>query len=158
MGRQETEIQETEMRIFASLYEDIAQGFVWLQKPGLPPRCIVKIRNPATGRSVFCEALQFDKNFLNRYNKPPRYTIQRPEASLVMNWWYRARLGDLQTQHEYPLEISAANSWCGKLRACMHHPQILVRVGVWLGIISVAFGAIGVVLGVISVCARGASS
>jgi hypothetical protein len=150
--------QETEIRIFASLYEDIAQGFVWLQKPGLPPRCIVKIKNLETGRSVFCEALQFDKNFLDRYNKCPRYTIKNPATSLVMNWWYRARLGDLQTQHEYPLEISAANSWCGKLLACFHHPQILVRVAAWLGIISVVLGAIGVVLGVVSVWPTGGSS
>ena len=136
------------MKIYAALEDDMGEGFVWLQKTDLPPRCIVKITN--NQRSVYCETLQFDANFLKRYNHGPRFNIGDTEHSIVMNGWYRARLGGLMTQGDYPLEIMAADSWRGKLLACMDHPQIVVRVAIWLGILSVALGVVGAVLGVIS--------
>ena len=146
------------MKIYASLSEHIGEGFVWLRKAGLPTRGIVKITNPDSGRSVFCEALKFEDNFLKKYNQAPRLNIDNPDLSIVMNGWYRARLGDLKTQCEYPLEIAEANSWCGKIRACMHHPQVVVRVAVWLGLLSVALGVVGVLLGIISVLPKAGPS
>lgn len=146
------------MKIYASLDDHIGEGFVWLQKSGLPARCVVKITSSVTKRAVFCEALQFEENFLKRYNQPPRYTIKDPGSSIVMSGWYRIRLGGLQTQGEYALEVTEADSWCGKIRACLNHPQIVVRVAVWLGLVSVALGALGVVLGVISVWPRSCPS
>ena len=146
------------MKIYASLDDHIGEGFVWLQISGLPARCVVKIINSVTKQAVFCEALQFEENFLQRYNQPPRYTIEDPRSSIVMSGRYRTRLGALQTQREYALEVTEAESWYGKIRACVHHPQIVVRVAVWLGLISVALGAIGVILGVISVWPRSGPS
>jgi hypothetical protein len=146
------------MKLYASLDDHIGEGFVWLLRPCLPSRCVVKITNPESRRSVFCEALQLEANFIQRYNQPPRFNITDPESSLVMSSWYRARLGNLETQREYALEVVEANSWCGKIRACLHHPQIVVRVAVWLGIVSVALGALGVVLGVISIWPRSGPS
>ncbi len=136
------------MKIYASLDDHIGEGFVWLQRSGLPARCVVKITNPETRRAVFCEALQLEENFLKRCNQLPRYTISDPGSSIVMSAWYRTRLGGLQTQGEYALEVKAAYSWFGKIRACLHHPQIVVRVAVWLGLVSVALGALGVILSV----------
>lgn len=125
------------MKIFASPSEYISEGFVWLEKAGLPARGIVKITNSDSRKSVFCEALQFEGNFLKKYNQSPRIKISEPKLSIVMNGWYRARLGNLKTQCEYPLEITKANSWFGKIRACMHHPQVVVRVAVLLSLLSV---------------------
>jgi hypothetical protein len=138
------------MKIYASLDDDISEGFVWLKKSDLPHRCPVKIRNPENRRSVFCETLQFEQNFLRRYNQPPRITIANEESSIVMSTWYRARLGGLETQKEYPLEVTGAG-WWGKMRACMDHPQLVVRVAFWLGVLSIVLGGIGVGLGIISV-------
>ena len=139
------------MKIYASFDNDISEGFVWLKKAGLPARCVVRIRNPESRRSVFCEALQFEENFLSRYNQPPRFTIKDLESSIVMSGWYRARLGGLDTQKEYALGIASAHSWWGKMRACMDHPQIVVRVALCLGVLSVTLGVVGVLLGIISV-------
>ncbi len=139
------------MKIYACLDDDISEGFVWLRRTGLASRCIVKITNPEGGRNVFCEALQLDDNFLREYNQSPRLRIESPESSIIMSAWYRARLGNLEGQHDYSLDIAPANGWWGKLRACMQHPQIIIRVAVWLGVISVALGVLGVVLGVVSV-------
>jgi len=142
------------MKIYASLDDHIGDGIVWLRKPGLPARCVVRITNPETKRSVFCEALQLEENFLKRYNQPSRHTIEDSASAIVMSGWYRIHLGGLQTQQEYVLEVTVADSWCGKIRACMQHPQIVVRVAVWLGLVSVALGVFGVILGVISVWPR----
>jgi len=138
------------MKIFAALEDDISAGVVWLEKSGLPPRCVVKVTNTATSQSVFCEALQFEQNFLTNYNQSPRYTITDPKSSIVIAGWYRTRLGGLETQKDYPLNVIAADSCWGKLRACLDHPQIVVRVAAWLGIVSVVLGGIGVLLGALS--------
>src|SRR5437660_1548753 len=59
--------------------DDLAEGIVWLQRSGLPPRCVVKITNGEAGASVFCEALKIEKNFLDTYNQSPRFRIDEPD-------------------------------------------------------------------------------
>ena len=151
-------------KLYAALHEDIAEGFVWFEEKQSSARCIVKITYSQNGRrrSVFCEALQIERNFLRRYNKDkvPKFTIEINKGGsfaspMVMSHWYRARLSPkepLTTQVEYCFEIVAFdrlyNRWYGKLRACMHHPQVVVRVGVWLGVISVILGVLSLFLGV----------
>lgn len=137
------------MRIYAAMNDDISEGHVWIEKDGLPSRGIIKITNPENNRNAYCEALQFDRNFLNEYNKSPRISIEKPASAIVMGSWYRNRLGELETQRDYPLKIAKANSWWGKLRASMQHPQIVVRVAIYLGIVSVCLGLLGVVLAII---------
>jgi hypothetical protein len=141
------------MRIFAALREDIQQGWVWLQSPTLPARSIVKITNPSNGKSIYCEALQIDKNFLDFYNQPKRITISDPQNTLVISGWYRAALGDLFTKSDVHLCVKPSNSLWGKFKACIHHPQIIVRVAAWLGLVSVLLGLLGAVLGAMSLWA-----
>lgn len=137
------------MKLFASMREDVQQGWVWLQDPSLPSRSIVKIKNSNNGKVVYCEALQIDSNFLTAYNEPGsrRLKISAPQESLVINGWYRAALGGLSTQTEATLSIKASNTWWGKFKACTHHPQTVVRVAAWLGLVSVILGLLGAALG-----------
>lgn len=141
------------MKLFAALREDTQQGWVWLQNPTFRTRSIVRITNPNNKKSIYCEALQIDKNYLNTYNQSPRFTISNPQESLVINGWYRDRLGNLSTQSDVQLNITPCNSlwgnWWGKLRACTDHPQIVVRVAFWLGAIGLFLGVIGFMLSVI---------
>ena len=139
------------LKIYASLTEHISEGFVWLKIDGISTRGIVKITNPCNGKSIFCEALKIERNFLKSYNQSPRYKINSPELTIVMNGWYRSRLGGLTTQHEYPLQIEQANSWFGRIQACWHHPKVTARIAVLLGFLSVSLGVIGLILGVISI-------
>ncbi len=136
------------MKVYAALKDDINEGHVWLGEPGLPPRCVVAITNTQNGRTVYCESFQFEKNFLTEYNQSPRINIDVPASSIVMGYWYRARLGGLETQEVYPLDVKAAKPVWGNLRACMQHPQVIVRVAVWLGLLSVGLGLLGVILAV----------
>ena len=73
------------MKIYASQQNDIGEGLVWIKKADLPPRCVVKITNSESGRIVFCEALQIEKNFLKQYNQSPRFSIDNPETSIVIS-------------------------------------------------------------------------
>lgn len=140
------------MKLYAALREDTQQGWVWLQNPSLPVRSIVKIINSENGKSIYCEALQIDKYFLNIYNQLPRTSIADAKNAIVISGWYRAALGELSSKIDVALIITPSNSWFGKFMACIYHPQVVVRVAAWLGVISVALGFLGVVLGLISIC------
>lgn len=141
------------MQIFAALKEDAQQGWVWLQDPSLPPRCVVRITNPENHQSIYCEALQIDANFINEYNQSPKHVaIVNPKESLVINAWYRAGLGGISTQMTLPLEISAANTWRGKFCACVGHPQIIVRLAALLGGVGFLFGVLSFALELLSLC------
>ena len=149
------------MKLFAALKEEAQQGWVWLQSSTLAPRAVIKIKNRDNGKVVYCEALQIDDNFLKNYNKDnnapssQRHEISDPANALVINYWYRAKPGRVSTQTEVPLDITplcCCNSWWGKFRACTDHPQIVIRMAAWLGLISVFLGVVGVVLSVVSIC------
>ncbi|WP_224982948.1 hypothetical protein [Geomonas agri] len=138
------------MRVFASLKNDINEGHVWLLKEGLLPRSVVKVINTKNGKAIYCEALQIDNNFLREYNKQPRFIIDDPVNSIVMNSWFRAKLDIFNTQENYDISVVATNSCKFKIRAGIDHPQLVVRVAVWLGIVGAVSGVIGVLLGMYS--------
>lgn len=138
------------MEIFGAQEEHAHQGWVWLQMTSLPPRGVVKITNLTTKRSVYCEALQIDANFLRIYNQSPRRNITNPETTLVISEWYRAGLGGISTRTDVPLTIRACNSFFGQFLACIGHPQVIVRLAAWLGGIGLILGVIGLVLGIAS--------
>ena len=138
------------IKVVAALTEDVHQGWVWLQDASLPARSVDKITNQESGDSVYCEALQIDKNFLAQYNKSARFTITDPASTLVIGEWFRACLGGLATQSEVDLRTRAANVWWGRFMACTGHPQIVVRLAAWLGGIGLVLGIMGLVLGVAS--------
>lgn len=135
------------MKVFAAQKEDIHQGLVWLLDSTLKSRSIVRISNPATGKEVYCEAMQIDGNFLRNYRHP----LQDPAHSIVMGGWYRAKLGNIPKQTEIELTVKACDTPWGKFRACLDHPQIVVRVAAWLGAISVGLGLLGAILGALGV-------
>jgi hypothetical protein len=138
------------MEIFNAREEDAHQGWVWLQNASLPARGVIKITNPNTRKSVYCEALQIDANFLKSYNQSPRRTITKPEETLVIGAWYRAGLGEIGTRVEIPLTVCASNSWLGQFLASVGHPQVVVRLAAWLGGTGLILGVIGLILGIVS--------
>lgn len=93
---------------------------------------------------VYCECLEIDDNFINEYNKPPRISIKHNESTLVINAWYRKRLGGIKTKTSHDLEVTSANGLWGKLRSNTGHPQVIVRMAIWLALLSVGLGILGV--------------
>ena len=140
------------LKVFASLSEDINNGWVWVPESLVGERAVVRIKNSDSGKVVFCEALQIGENYLKRYNtNDSTYRINDRNGSIVMSEWYRKRLGIPDTRIEIEFEVIKKDNLWGQLRASLHHPQIVVRLAMKLAIISVVLGAIGVYLGVVGI-------
>lgn len=131
------------MKIFAAREQDAHEGWVWLYKPELPQRCVIKITNLANTKIIYCEALQIDENFLKQYNQEPRYFINTRNDTIVMSEWYRAGLGGISTNSDVELSIKPCQSFIGQYQASIHHPQTVVRLAARLG-------ALGLILGLLS--------
>lgn len=58
-----------EYYIYASLREDINSGWVWLEKPNLESRSVIKIKNLKNSKQIYCEALIIDDNFKKHYER-----------------------------------------------------------------------------------------
>ncbi|MGD0709030.1 MAG: hypothetical protein ABSA51_11335 [Anaerolineaceae bacterium] len=140
-------------KVYAALHEDINSGLVWISPSGFSQRAIVCIENVSDRKKVYCEALEIDGNYLREYNKEEngRYKIDINVPTLVINQWYRKQLGDLSTLRKYNLQITTSDNCYWRLKSCLQHPQIVVKVATWLGIISVALGMLGFILGLISI-------
>jgi hypothetical protein len=135
-------------RVLPALRADLNEGWVWVARNNSEPRPIVRITNQADGERIYCECLEIDNNYLNEYNQPSRYQIGNTESVITMNDWYRKKLGNLEKNREYILEIEEKNGPWGKLLACLDHPQTIVRVATKLGLWSVVLGGVGI-LGVV---------
>jgi hypothetical protein len=131
-------------RVLPALRVDMNEGWVWLKRKNSEPRPIIRINNKTNRKKIYCECLEIDKNYLTEYNQSPRYTIKETDSVITMNDWYRKKLGNLEKHSEYELEVEECNNACGKLMACLDHPQTIVRVATKLGLWSVALGIVGV--------------
>jgi len=137
------------LRVFASLAEDINNGWVWVPEKLVGERTIVRIENRESGKAVYCEALQIGRNYLKRYNTNDRtYRIGDKGASIVMSEWYRKKLGIKETRTDIEFDVTEKDYLWGHLMASLHHPQIVVRLAMKLAILSVILGLIGVFLGI----------
>lgn len=128
----------------ASLRSDMNEGWVWVSSQELSPRSIIKIDNLDKNCSVYCEALYIDKNFLSEYNKEPRIRIIENKPTIVINDWYRAKLGNIETKSQFNLKIVPSNGVYGKFMSCIQHPQIIVRLATYLSLTSIILGLIGI--------------
>ena len=102
-----------------------------------------------------CEKRILDKNYIKVYNNKSttkRIDENKIEESIVINAFYRNKLGIDNTQEIVKLKIVEANGCIDKyIRAPLHHPNSFVRMGIILGIISMILGVIGLLLGLISI-------
>ncbi len=149
--------------IFPALKEDVNQGWIWIHKSqlpsGSPQRSIVKLSASDTSKYVYCEARFIDGDFEYDYNPPDdnnddkkscrlkrcrRSRIDDPKSTLVAAEWYQIRLG-VENVTEAEIKVTPANHCYGHIRACLDHPQIVVRLATKLGLLGVALGLIGII-------------
>ena len=141
-------------KVLAAMRADMNEGWVWLSKADFTPRSIIKITNTANGKSVYCERLGIDENFIKEYNQSPRMAIRPDEKTLVINEWYRKKLGGIDTNASHNLYFTAANGWWGKFRANTGHPQVVVRLATWLAAISVGLGGLSFCIALLGILGR----
>jgi len=138
------------LKVYASLAEDINNGWVWVPESIVSERVVIKVKNCDSGRSVYCEVIPFGDNFVSRYNQGNRYSISDRDASVVVNEWYRKKLGIGFTQTDCEFQIKRADNPYGHLKASLQHPQIVVRLAMEFSIVGLVLGIVGLVLGFIS--------
>lgn len=132
------------LRVFASLADDINNGWVWVPENVVVQRNVIKLQNLDSGKTVFCEALQIGENFISRYNDAEKtFRITDKDKAIVINEWYRNKLGITKTQQEHGFKITVTDNPWGHIRASLHHPQIVVRISIELAILGVLLGVFG---------------
>lgn len=139
-----------EYKIFVALHADISSGWIWASSPdfNVPHRSVVRVKNLSKKKTIYCELFQIDSNFQNIYNLETRVPIDHNQPSIVINEWYRKKLEITYGKSTLvDLEISKVGFLYRLVAGARDHPQMIARVGIWLGIISVALGMIGVFLG-----------
>lgn len=130
-------------KVFAAPLELTNTSEVGLRLNQIQGRTIVKITNSSTGLKTYCEALQIDANFRNKYNQPGRYPIEERTNAIVISKWYRDKLGIKNTQDSVDLIISSKNSFYWDFLLTINHPQVIVRQSAWLGLIGIVLGLVG---------------
>lgn len=138
-------------KVYVALHEEARECWVWLPFDSSLSADYVSIRYPGTGWSVVCERRVIDKNFRDVYNSAGG-TIPLPDSGqfVVMNAWYRQRLGLLDTDPDVSLEIRDARGWLAMYRASRQHPSPAIRISICLALLSVFLGFIGFLAGAIA--------
>jgi hypothetical protein len=138
-------------KIYVALDTEKSEGWVWLPLDAGLLAEFVAIKNAANGWKIICERRTVDENFRVVYNST-QSTIHLPETGrfVVMNAWYRQRLGILDTRPEVPLEVSDSTGWLAMCRASRQHPNPAIRMSISLALLSVFLGLVGVVEGIIA--------
>ena len=107
-------------KIYVARNEDVNQGWVRLGGYSLPHRSTVKLSATATRKTIYCEVLSIDKNFINQLpeNHAARSDLSEEKAVLFAAEWYRVRLG-IEKNSDPIIEVTCANHILGKVRACL---------------------------------------
>lgn len=136
--------------IRAALHDESNEGWVWMNDH--VSRAIVCITNSDNNQYVYCQVRKIDENFRKQYNKDGRYKLTSADT-IVTSQWYRDALGGFDTTEKdnktglVKLDVQPVGclvQWWGSLRAAAHHPDIVVRLGTRLGIISAWLGLLGI--------------
>ena len=138
--------------VYSALHEDIANCNVWISKDErFKHRTVIKITNNVTHKSVHCEYYGIDENFIEYYKS--RYqtkNINKDDKVIVINQWYRKILGITATGETVSLTIKPYNNYFRRLLLNLNHPQSIIRISLFLGIISVLLGLLSIVLSVLN--------
>jgi hypothetical protein len=149
-------VAEAEYEIHQSEKDDLNEGWIRVRSKGLEgkiknrrPVCLVK--DTATGKKVFVEALYADDNWLkNRRREHEQHLLLSQKNLIFLSAWYRHRLGldELAPFTDRRLDIASdANFWRRigwQLRACEQHPQIAVVMSTVLAVVGAGFGLVGI--------------
>ncbi len=136
--------------LHTAIWDDIESGSIWISAPALTSRTIVHVRNTLNNQSLRCEVKMVDAYYLKRFSEQTGRTVDETSPQVFINAWYRKALGVTAREGPIELEIVADDSLRGKVRACLQHPQVVVRIATILGLWSVALGVIGLALGILS--------
>ncbi len=141
--------EETFLILAASL-DSIEAGHVWVQSDRtLPQRAVCKIINLQNNKSVHCEVLKIDKNYIRSRRGRKASLVPNGKSVIAMNQWYRSKLEIDAANVNCKLSIQEQDNCIAKLSACFLHPQLVVRLATSLACISLFLGVAGVAISVV---------
>ncbi len=152
-------------KIYPCLISDIDQSNVWVSGV-ITSRTELSIKNPKNGKKIVCDGMNIDADYIRRYdgrfdnhkNKPSKYhkIVEKRNAVVTMSAWYRDKLEigktEIDSAANVELEIKTVSKWRfgNRIKACMQHPQVAIRMATWIGIISTLLGVVSVLCGFLS--------
>jgi hypothetical protein len=124
--------------VFDALYEDLNEGYIWMDDPGVESRDIVKITNEENGRSIYCEVRQIDSNYQEQYHLKERTRqLDTDDTPVVLSTWYQDLLSvsagetvGLKVEEAWPI-------WGDLIASGRDHPELVARIATRLGVLSV---------------------
>ncbi|HKT32302.1 MAG TPA: hypothetical protein VJS89_07415 [Gammaproteobacteria bacterium] len=136
--------------VYASLHTDLDSGYIWFAHLDIKSvRSVFKIQNANNGKNVFAEILKIDDNFRRQYQNSQTLEKIDWQRAVIINSWYRNKLGIEKTNCNVKLQITKSKPW-GGVCASLHHPNVSIRIGTWLGLIGISLGVLGIALGLLS--------
>ena len=133
-----------------ALWSEMESGSVWLGQPELASRTVIRITVIGSSAAVYCEAKIIDEYFLEAYERSVGEELQNSGACVLMNAWYRKRLNLTLGDEVVDLEVVSVDSVYGRVRACLMHPQLAIRLATILALWSLFLSFVGFVLGLIA--------
>jgi len=136
--------------IYAALYEESKEGWVWIPPSNDISSEFIRIINPKTRKCIVCEKRTLDDNYVEYYNNrrgTRKINKEDIERCVVISEYYRNKLGNIPTKEEVELEIVETNKIRGHLQGIWHHPNQYLRYGMT---ISMTLGAVSLIFGCIS--------
>ncbi len=147
--------------VHTSLRDDMNEGWVWIRnlKNELDgKRRIIRV-TAETGKSIFCEGLWADDWYMEKWNERWKNIHQEArcadEKLAFISAWYRACLDireDPQNLQNLTIDCKdTPRPFWWQLRACLEHPQVVIRLATRLAIISLGLGILGLLLAIFGV-------
>lgn len=131
------------IKILASIKTDAMEGWVWICPTLISENGFYKIENLDTNKKVFCYLRIVDENFVSQYNSSQRtFKLNKEDNSVVINEFYRKKLGIAKANMDYNLEITEAGWYSKYLSFEFSHPNPYVRQSSRLTLISFFIGII----------------
>jgi len=158
--RKELTLSEIERcyTLLRSRRDELAEGWVWIRDRHVEDlvrrrRPIAEVSHTSHGKvkRVYCEMVYADDNDLAALNAS--FLARKPDRRAVfMSSWYREKLG-IEWNHPpnkcvlLTIDLRRARSFSWQILACADHPQVVIRLATWLGLLGLGLGVIGVGLG-----------
>jgi len=142
-------------RIYPSLFEEMNEGYVWVNEPEWDSRKVARITNVSNGKTIYCETRTIDDGFKNNYReknsgindtRPLEMVLEEGDNQIVISQWYRDDL-KIDTGKDVKLRIEKSCWPYGNYFAAIQHPNVVSRlasrIGIWgfiLAILSISVG------------------
>ncbi len=144
-----------------AISEDIASGWIWIETNNSELRALLDAHRPVAKVSyndaaVYCEVLfadSFDRARFDEFYGKHSSSLSPVSASdgerVFINHWYRNKLGiavkagsSVKLTFRFKHNL-ICESWY-QANGCMAHPQVIVRVATWAGLVALGLGVLGV--------------